>query len=188
MKWNRHAHPLWSTVLILLGKYFPSTLLFFRSFNKDVHQYWERSDNSIADVLMLRWDIPLQNTQLCVSLPIDCWDPLDIIGLPASWAAMDKSFHKSVHPLHDSEFLLVISLLEEGSLYVFGQNANLAAGYIYAEILGNPYSKKSPLPCIGTIPHLPVSPSIPSHQILGQLRILNRISLPYSLSRRAPTE
>jgi hypothetical protein len=53
---------------------------------------------------------------------------------------------------------------------------------------GDPYSKKSPLPRIGTIPHLPVSPSIPSHQILGQLQILNRISLPYSLSRRAPTE
>jgi hypothetical protein len=57
-----------------------------------------------------------------------------------------------------------------------------------AEILGDPYSKKSPLPCIGTIPHLPVSPSIPSHQILGQLQILIRLSLPYSISRRAPTE
>jgi hypothetical protein len=57
-----------------------------------------------------------------------------------------------------------------------------------AEILGDPYSKKSPLPRIGTIPHLPVSPSIPSHQILGHLQILNRISLPYSLSKRAPTE
>ncbi len=38
-----------------------------------------------------------------------------------------------------------------------------------AEILGDPYSKKSPLPCIEAIPHLPVSPSIPSHRILGQL-------------------
>jgi hypothetical protein len=57
-----------------------------------------------------------------------------------------------------------------------------------AEILGDPYSKKSPLPRIGTIPHLPVSPSIPSLQILGQSQILNRISHPYSLSRRAPTE
>jgi hypothetical protein len=38
-----------------------------------------------------------------------------------------------------------------------------------AEILGDPYSKKSPLPRIGAIPHLPVSPSIPSHQIFGQL-------------------
>jgi hypothetical protein len=55
---------------------------------------------------------------------------LDTIGLPASWAAMDKSLCKSIHLLHDSEFLLVISLLEEGGLYVFGQNANLAAGYI----------------------------------------------------------
>jgi hypothetical protein len=57
-----------------------------------------------------------------------------------------------------------------------------------ANVLGDPYSKKSPLPRIGTIPHLPVSPSIPSHQILGQSQIFNRISLPYSLSRRAPTE
>jgi hypothetical protein len=37
-----------------------------------------------------------------------------------------------------------------------------------AEILGDPYSKKSPLPRIGTIFHLPVCPSIPSHLILGQ--------------------
>jgi hypothetical protein len=57
-------------------------------------------------------------------------DPLDIIGLPASWAAMDKSLCKSVHPLHDSEYLLVISSLEEGGLYVFGTNVNLAARYI----------------------------------------------------------
>jgi hypothetical protein len=37
-----------------------------------------------------------------------------------------------------------------------------------AEILGDPYSKKSPLPCMGAIPCLPVSPSIPSHRIPGQ--------------------
>jgi hypothetical protein len=37
-----------------------------------------------------------------------------------------------------------------------------------AKILGDPYSKKSPLPRIGAIPCLPVSPSIPSHQILDQ--------------------
>jgi hypothetical protein len=57
-----------------------------------------------------------------------------------------------------------------------------------AEILGDPYNKKSPLPRIRAIPHLPVSPSIPSHQILGQLQILNRLSLPHSLSRSAPSE
>jgi hypothetical protein len=60
----------------------------------------------------------------------DCSDPLDIIGLPASWAAANKSLSNSVHPLHDSEIFFVISSLEEGGLYVFGQNANLAAGYI----------------------------------------------------------
>jgi hypothetical protein len=59
---------------------------------------------------------------------------------------------------------------------------------VHAEIFEDPYPKKSPLPHIGTIPHLPVSLSIPSHRILGQSRVLNRILLPYSLSRLAPTE
>ena len=36
-----------------------------------------------------------------------------------------------------------------------------------AEILGDPYAKKSPLQHIGPITCLPVSPSIPSHRILG---------------------
>ncbi len=130
LNWNRHAHPLWSTVLIHLGKCFPLTLLFCQSFTKDVHWYWERSDESIADVLVLRWNIPHQKIWLSVSLPMDFWDPLDTIWLPASWAAMDKSLHKFVHPLHDSEFLLVISSLKEGGLYIFGQHANLTAGYI----------------------------------------------------------
>ena len=57
-----------------------------------------------------------------------------------------------------------------------------------AETLGDPYNKKSPLPRIGTIPHLSVSPSAPSHQILGQSWILNRTALPITLSRRAPLE
>ncbi len=39
----------------------------------------------------------------------------------------------------------------------------------HAEILGDPYAKKSPLPCIGITSCQPVSPSIPSHQILGCL-------------------
>ncbi len=35
-------------------------------------------------------------------------------------------------------------------------------GILCAEILGDPYAKKSPLPRIGPITCLPVSPSIPS--------------------------
>ena len=40
-----------------------------------------------------------------------------------------------------------------------------------AEILGDPYSKKSPLPSIG---RLAVSPNTSSYQVLGQPRILQR--------------
>ena len=43
-----------------------------------------------------------------------------------------------------------------------------------AEILGDPYSKKSPLPSIaviGTFPSLAVSPKDPSYRLLGQSRI-----------------
>jgi hypothetical protein len=58
----------------------------------------------------------------------------------------------------------------------------------FAEILGDPYAKKSPLPRIGATSHLPVSPSIPSHQLLGQSRLLNRLALQQKLSRRVPLE
>jgi hypothetical protein len=57
-----------------------------------------------------------------------------------------------------------------------------------AEILGDPYAKKSPLPRIGPITCLPVSPSIPSHRILGQSRLHNRQSLLHTSTRRAPLE
>jgi hypothetical protein len=52
-----------------------------------------------------------------------------------------------------------------------------------AAILGDPYAKKSPLPHIGVTSHLPVSPSIPYHRILGQSCLLNRLALPHTLSR-----
>jgi hypothetical protein len=42
------------------------------------------------------------------------------------------------------------------------------------EILGDPYSKKSPLPSVGTSPRLSVSPKDTSYQILGQARIQQR--------------
>ena len=57
-----------------------------------------------------------------------------------------------------------------------------------AEILGDPYAKKSPLPRIGPITCLPVAPSIPSHRILGQSRLLHRQSLLHTSTRREPLE
>jgi len=43
-----------------------------------------------------------------------------------------------------------------------------------AEILGDPYSKKSPLPSIGTSPRLAASPKDTSYRVLGQSRIHHR--------------
>jgi hypothetical protein len=40
--------------------------------------------------------------------------------------------------------------------------------WMFSEILGDPYSKKSPLPGIGNTTHLPVTPSLPDHRILGK--------------------
>jgi hypothetical protein len=56
-----------------------------------------------------------------------------------------------------------------------------------AEILGDPYDKKSPLPTIGITSWYPV-PSILSHPTLGQSSLLNRISPPHIRSRRVPLE
>jgi hypothetical protein len=42
---------------------------------------------------------------------------------------------------------------------------------IYAETLGNSYSKKSPLPSIADFPCLADSPKLSSYQVLGQSRI-----------------
>ena len=44
----------------------------------------------------------------------------------------------------------------------------------YAEILRDPYSKKSPLPSIGTSARLAASPKDTSYQVLGQSRIHQR--------------
>ena len=45
-----------------------------------------------------------------------------------------------------------------------------------AEILGDPYSKKSPLPSIDTSHSLAVSPKEPSYRLLGHSRIRNNHS------------
>jgi hypothetical protein len=58
-----------------------------------------------------------------------------------------------------------------------------------AEILWDPYTKKSPLPHIKEISsHLSVTPSTSSHKILGQSYLLKRFANPITLSRRAPLE
>ena len=58
-----------------------------------------------------------------------------------------------------------------------------------AETLGDPYTKNTLLPRIGDPSSpLPVAPSIPSHQMLGQSRIITRITLPHTISRRTPIE
>jgi hypothetical protein len=57
-----------------------------------------------------------------------------------------------------------------------------------AEILVDPYSKKSPLPRIGNFHSSSITPRIPSHRILGNSRILNRISTSHNYPRRALLE
>ena len=47
-----------------------------------------------------------------------------------------------------------------------------------AEILGDPYSKKSPLLSIGTSPCLAISPTDTSYQLLGQARNTTRHNHP----------
>ncbi len=54
MNWNRQAHPLWSTVLIRLGKCFPLTQLFFRliiyqrhtSILSNIRQFYSRCSSA----------------------------------------------------------------------------------------------------------------------------------------------
>ena len=48
---------------------------------------------------------------------------------------------------------------------------SLSGAMDLAEILGDPYSKKSPLPSIGTSPRLATSPKDISYRVLGQSRI-----------------
>jgi hypothetical protein len=52
-----------------------------------------------------------------------------------------------------------------------------------ADILGDPYSKKSPLPSIGYFPHLADSPKLSSYQVLGQSRIQQRHTTCYNHPR-----
>jgi hypothetical protein len=48
-----------------------------------------------------------------------------------------------------------------------------------AEILGDPYTKKSPLPSIGDFPCLVDSPKLSSYRVLGQSRIQQRHTTRY---------
>ncbi len=57
-----------------------------------------------------------------------------------------------------------------------------------AEILGDPYSKKSPLPSFGNFPCLANSPKLSSYQVLGQLRILHRHTTHYNHANKSTIE
>jgi hypothetical protein len=52
-----------------------------------------------------------------------------------------------------------------------------------AEILGDPYFKKSPLPSIGNFPCLANSPKLSSYRVLGQSRIQQRHTPHYNHPR-----
>ncbi len=52
-----------------------------------------------------------------------------------------------------------------------------------AEILGDPYSKKSPLPSMGLPPSLAISPTDTSYRLLGQSRIQQRNTTRYNHPR-----
>ncbi len=52
-----------------------------------------------------------------------------------------------------------------------------------AEILGDPYSKKSTLSSISNFPHLANSPKLSSNQVLGQSRIQQRHTTRYNHQR-----
>ncbi len=52
-----------------------------------------------------------------------------------------------------------------------------------AEILGDPYYKKSVLPSIGNFPHLANSPKLSSYQVLSQSRIQQRHATCYNQPR-----
>ncbi len=52
--------------------------------------------------------------------------------------------------------------------------SSLPEALALAEILGDPHSKKSPLPSIGTSPCLAASPKDTSYRVLGQSRIHHR--------------
>ncbi len=54
---------------------------------------------------------------------------------------------------------------------------------VCAEILGDPYSKKYPLPSIDDFPCLANSPKLSSYQVLGQSRIQQRHTTRYNYQR-----
>ncbi len=55
--------------------------------------------------------------------------------------------------------------------------------HIAAEIFGDPYYKKSPLPSIGKFPHLANSPKLSSYRVLGQSRIQQKHTTHYNHPR-----
>jgi len=86
--------------------------------------------NSIADVRVVRLNVPHLKTQLQFMSCCEFWDPFHIMELPASCAATARSRESAVQPVHASEFEDDISMFDFGGGYVMGENCNLMAGYI----------------------------------------------------------
>ncbi len=84
------------------------------------------------------------------------------------------------HRVGDEEYTVIISSLERLLCLQGGWRApncledDCAAVHSPAEILGDPYSKKSPLPSIGGFLCLANSPKLSSYQVLGQSRTQQR--------------
>jgi hypothetical protein len=68
---------------------------------------------------------------------------------------------------------IIISKLSECPPTVFRLPwpPDITVNDVAAEILGDPYSKKSPLPSIGNFSRLAYSPKLYSYRVLGQARI-----------------
>lgn len=81
----------WSTTLIRFAKIWPCCLFFLLSFMRLVIMCWQSSVNSIADVCVVRWNVPHLKTWLQFLSCWDFWDPLHIMEFPASCAATVRS-------------------------------------------------------------------------------------------------
>lgn len=77
--------------------------------------------------------MPQRNTRLALSRETP-FDPLEIMELPDFNAERQSARRKFIQPGHFSdEILFDIASTVEGGGYVFGQNTNLDAGYLFPD-------------------------------------------------------
>jgi hypothetical protein len=98
------------------------------------------------------------------------------------WIGVNGKTNTGLHVRSWISFMYCIKLHK---LTVFPADATEKQRYYvqHAEILGDPYSKKSPLPSIGNFPRLANSPKLLSYQALGQSRIQQRHTTRYNHPR-----